>query len=42
MFLKYAEDKGMDLHRVGGPETAYEMTVLEYEFAFWQWGSDFL
>ena len=24
---------------MGGPEVAYEMTVLEYEFAFWQWGT---
>lgn len=39
LFLKYAEERGWTFNRVGGPETAYEMTVLEYEFAFWQWGS---
>lgn len=39
MFLKYAEERGWTFARVGGPEIAYEMTVLEYEFAFWQWGS---
>jgi len=39
MFLKFAEDRGWTFTRVGGPETAYEMTVLEYEFAFWQWGT---
>jgi len=33
-----AEEKGWTFDRVGGPEIAYEMTVLEYEFAFWQWG----
>lgn len=39
LFLKLAEERGWTFTRVGGPETAYEMTVLEYEFAFWQWGS---
>lgn len=39
MFLKFAEKRGWTFTRVGGPETAYEMTVLEYEFAFWQWGT---
>jgi hypothetical protein len=39
MFMKYADERGWTFTRVGGPETAYEMTVLEYEFAFWQWGS---
>lgn len=38
LFLKYAEEREWTFNRVGGPETAYEMTVLEYEFAFWQWG----
>lgn len=38
LFLKYAEEREWTFDRVGGPETAYEMTVLEYEFAFWQWG----
>jgi len=39
MFRDMAEKRGWTFTRVGGPETAYEMTVLEYEFAFWQWGS---
>ena len=39
MFLNFAEERGWTFTRVGGPETAYEMTVLEYEFAFWQWGT---
>lgn len=38
MLLKMAAEKGWTFSRVGGPEVAYEMTVLEYEFAFWQWG----
>ncbi|MCU0379358.1 MAG: aminopeptidase [Bacteroidales bacterium] len=37
--LKLAEEKAWTFGRVGGPEAAYEMTVLEYEFAFWQWGT---
>jgi hypothetical protein len=36
--LDLAKTKGWTFDRVGGPEIAYEMTVLEYEFAFWQWG----
>lgn len=39
MFTRYAEERGWTFTRVGGPEKAYEMTVLEYEFAFWQWGT---
>lgn len=39
MFLDMADRRGWTFTRVGGPESAYEMTVLEYEFAFWQWGS---
>jgi hypothetical protein len=35
----YAAEKGWTFRRVGGPEIAFEMTVLEYEFAFWQWGN---
>lgn len=39
LFLKFGEERGWTFNRVGGPEIAYEMTVLEYEFAFWQWGT---
>lgn len=39
MFLDMAGNRGWTFTRVGGPEIAYEMTVLEYEFAFWQWGT---
>lgn len=39
MFLEMADSRGWTFTRVGGPEIAYEMTVLEYEFAFWQWGN---
>ena len=38
MLLALAEERGWTFTRIGGAETAYEMTVLEYEFAFWQWG----
>lgn len=30
--------KGWTFERVGGQGKAFEMTVLEYEFSFWQWG----
>ncbi len=36
--LALAGERGWTFNRVGGPEIAYEMTILEYEFAFWQWG----
>lgn len=38
MFLDMAGKREWTFNRVGGPEIAFEMTVLEYEFAFWQWG----
>jgi len=38
MLLNLAEERKWTFSRVGGPEKAFEMTVLEYEFAFWQWG----
>lgn len=38
MLLSLAEERGWTFNRIGGAERAYEMTVLEYEFAFWQWG----
>ena len=38
MMLEKAFEKGWTFERVGGSEVAYEMSVLEYDFAFWQWG----
>ncbi|MDF1560676.1 MAG: S28 family serine protease [Bacteroidales bacterium] len=38
MMTALSEERGWTYTRVGGAETAYEMAVLEYEFAFWQWG----
>lgn len=38
LFLDMAGKRQWTFSRVGGAEVAYEMTVLEYEFAFWQWG----
>jgi len=35
MFQSFSEERGWTFTRVGGPEKAFEMTVLEYEFAFW-------
>ncbi len=38
MLLSLAQEKGWTFNRIGGAGRAYEMTILEYEFAFWQWG----
>lgn len=38
MFLKNAEDKKLTYDIVGN-EKAYEYSVLEYSFAYWQWGN---
>lgn len=37
VFEKMANDKGLTYGM--GFEKAYELTVLEYSFAFWQWGA---
>jgi hypothetical protein len=37
-FKKYADKKGYTFELVGGDRMAYEYCVLEYSFAFWQWG----
>ncbi len=39
VFLKNAEEKHLS-YDIVGPEKAYEYAVLEYSFAFWQWGRD--
>lgn len=37
-FLELAKEKGYHYETVGGPEAGFQMIVLEYPFAFWQWG----
>jgi len=37
-FQKFSEEKGYTYHLAGGMEKAYEYCVLEYSFAYWQWG----
>ena len=37
-FQEFSEKKGYTYEIVGGVEKAYEYCVLEYSFAFWQWG----
>ena len=37
-FEKYAREMGYTWKRVGGDSAAYEYSVLEFPFAFWQWG----
>jgi hypothetical protein len=38
LFLKNAEDKKL-AYKIVGCEKAYEYSVLEYSFAYWQWGN---
>lgn len=38
MFLKFAEDKKLTYNIVGS-ERAYEYSILEYSFAYWQWST---
>ena len=38
MMLDEAGKMGYTFNRIGGPEVAFEYTVLEYDFAYWQWG----
>lgn len=37
-FREFSEEKGFTYEIAGGIEKAYEYCVLEYSFAFWQWG----
>lgn len=37
LFIKNAEDKKLK-YEIVGAERAYEYAVLEYSFAYWQWG----
>ncbi len=37
-FRNLSDKKGYTYKKVGGIEKAYELCVLEYSFAFWQWG----
>lgn len=38
MVEKYAQDKGLTFEIVGGVKRAVQLMILEYPFAFWQWG----
>lgn len=38
MMLELAEKEGYTFERAGGPEKVFELAVLEYDFAYWQWG----
>jgi len=37
-FREFSQEKGYTYEIAGGLENAYEYCVLEYSFAFWQWG----
>ncbi|MFO7668494.1 MAG: S28 family serine protease [Bacteroidales bacterium] len=37
-FREFSEKKGYTYEIAGGSEKAFEYCVLEYSFAFWQWG----
>lgn len=32
--------KGYSFNKVGGTERAFKLTILEFPFAFWQWGNN--
>jgi hypothetical protein len=37
-FREFSQEKGYTYQLAGGVEKAYEYCVLEYSFAYWQWG----
>jgi len=37
-FIEFSDNRGYSFDLAGGEEKAYEYCVLEYSFAFWQWG----
>ena len=39
MLEEFAQDNGYTYQRVGGVERALKLIILEYPFAFWQWGN---
>lgn len=39
MLEELAQDKGYTFQRAGGVERALKLMILEYPFAFWQWGN---
>ena len=39
MLEELAQDKGYTYQTVGGVERALQLMILEYPFAFWQWGA---
>ncbi len=38
LFEKYSKEAGFTYNRAGGDSAAYEYSVLEFSFSFWQWG----
>lgn len=38
LFRDYVEGRGYTYRLAGGVERAYDLVVLEFPFAFWQWG----
>jgi len=38
MMLEMSEQRSWTFNSVGGAGVAFELAVLEYDFAFWQWG----
>jgi hypothetical protein len=37
-FMEFAQEKSMTFKKVGGYESGFEHGMLEFSFAFWQWG----
>ena len=40
LFDAYVDKRGYTYERVGGRDMALKMVILEFPFAFWQWGND--
>ncbi|MCC8174546.1 MAG: peptidase [Odoribacter sp.] len=40
LFEEYTKEHDYTFELVGGSKRALELTILEYQFAFWQWGNN--
>lgn len=40
LFEGYAAEKGYTYTKVGGVKRALELSILEFQFSFWQWGHE--
>ena len=40
LMQELTQAKGYSFNKVGGTERAFKLTILEFPFAFWQWGNN--